>query len=169
MVERVLFSPGGATEAKQDTAIAELNNIETAIAAVEAAILGLPTDALTDAELRASPVEVTFEKDQLAAKRLVVNSSGTTTVHTPAAGKRIRLYWFGLSGNPDNAAKVKVGLRFTAGGTDFVEIWISQYGGIFAHNWKGGQAYVLGGVDETLEVNLSAAQEVIVNIDYIEV
>lgn len=133
MVERVLFGPGGATEAKQDDIIAEL------------------------------------EEDQLNAKRLVVNSSGVTTVHTPAAGKRIRLYWFGFSGNPDNAAKVKVALRFTAGGTDFVEVWLSQYGGIFAHNWKGGEAYVLGGVDETLEVNLSAAQEVIVNIDYIEV
>lgn len=133
MVERVLFAPGGATEAKQDNIIIELQD------------------------------------ESVSAKRLDTSSSGTNVVHTPAAGKRIRLFWVGLSGNPSNGAPVKVGIRFTTGGTDFLEVWLSQYGGAFAHFYKGGESFVLGGVDEPLVANLSAAQNVLVNIDYEEV
>ncbi len=96
-------------------------------------------------------------------------SSGTTTVKAPASGRALRLYYYSLSADPENTAKVKAGLRWTAAGANFAAANLSQYGGVFAHSYKNGDSYVQGGVDEALVVNLSAAQLVTVNIDYEEI
>lgn len=115
------------------------------------------------------PLPTSVSEDAVTAFSLTTSSSGTTNVKAPASGKSIRLYWWGLSASPTNSAAVIAGLRWTAGGTNFVTVPLSQYGGIFAHGYKGGRSYVQGGVDEALVLSLDSAQTVSINIDYEEV
>lgn len=84
MVERVLFSPGGATEAKQDDIIAELQDVEAAVGALE-------QNPLTDAELRATPVPVvaTLVYPSTGGNSTVAGTtSSSTTVLASNASRR---------------------------------------------------------------------------------
>lgn len=110
----------------------------------------------------------TIDEAAITALSTTTSTIGAQNVVTPASGKKIRLYWWGLSASPDNTATNIVSLRWTTTGTDFVKVPLSQYGGIFAHSYKGGRAYVEGAVDEALAINLSSAQSVTLNIDYEE-
>ena len=142
-----------STEAKQDDIIAAIELLEP----------------LTDAQLRADPVNVSPLSAEIIPVSITTSSSGTTTLITPSSGASIRLYWFGLAGNPGNTDTVIASLRWTAGGQDFLAVPLSKYGGMFAHSYGGGNSYVQGEVDEALILNLNAAQTVTANLDYQEI
>lgn len=147
------------------------------------------TDALTDAQLRASPVPVsasidttglatdtnqntiisllddgsTFVKTTTAA-----TASGNNTIYTPASGKFIRLYFFGYSAGA-NVTGVLAGLRFGTSGTIFDKQYLVAAGQPYARNIQAGKRYIDGAVDEPLIVNLDATQTVYVNIEIEEI
>lgn len=127
------------------------------------------TDALTNTQLRASLVEVNDVAGAITPLHLTVNTSGETSVVQPSAGNSIRLWWYNIGADPVNSANVVASLRFGSSGTDFFKAGLSQYGGAAGHSFKAGKSYHQGGVDESLYVNLSAAQTVYVNIDYEQV
>lgn len=92
-----------------------------------------------------------------------VTASGDTIIYTPAAGKRIRLKWIGLSSHPTGAAAVKVQMKFNPGGTAFYE-WYMGAPGAFAHGVVRESA-----VNDVLYVNCDVApgapKPLLVNID----
>lgn len=94
MTERVLFGPGGATEAKQDDAIA----------AIEA------LDPLTDVQLRAAPLDVTN------VSALVPVSYDAVLLDPPDQPGTIQFFQGGLSGT------VVATLSLTYDGTDLVSV-----------------------------------------------
>lgn len=104
----------------------------------------------------------------LTKKTVTASSSGTNTIHTPAAGKKVRLYYLGYSAGA-TVTGVLVGMRFTAGGTDFDNQYLVTPGQPFGRNIQAGKRYIDGGTNEALVVNLSAAQTVYVNIEIEEI
>jgi hypothetical protein len=90
-----------------------------------------------------------------------ISAAGDSVVRTPAAGKRLRIYWIGMSTSENNSAETKVTIKF---GTDTLYIWNMSAPGAFS---KGQM--IIGELDEPLSVNLSQAQPVDVNITYDEV
>ena len=83
---------------------------------------------------------------------------------TPAAGKKIRLFY--ASYNPD--APTTLGFRFGAAGATFLNNKITVAASIVAKdlNYK---RYLEGAVDEPLILNQDAAVNTIWNILYLEV
>ena len=78
-----------------------------------------------------------------------VTASGSTTIYTPAAGKRIRLRWFYAINDPGSTASPLV--RVYLGATEIFRVYaISK------------RQLVLGPVDGALTVELSEAAEVAV-------
>jgi hypothetical protein len=126
---------------------------------------GIPLKIRRDNVLETQNVDV--QEAGVTPATVSASTSGeTTVVAAPGAGNKLRLYWMHIASEPDNGAKVTASLRFDTGGTDFVSVPLSQYGGVFAHSYKGGRSYYDGGENEALIVNLSAAQDVTVNVDY---
>lgn len=95
-------------------------------------------------------------------KTSVLANSGT--VHTPGAGKKIRLYTskFSLDAN-----MTSVSFRFTSGGTDFEKYLSPRLGGLYGTN--NHPNYVEGGVNEVLYCSMSGTGNIQINIDYLEV
>lgn len=95
-------------------------------------------------------------------KTVALTSSGT--VHTPASGKKIRLYnaKFSLS-----ADMTSVAFRFTSGGTNFEYYYAPKTGGLYGSN--NHPNYIEGGVDEVLYAVISGTGTVQINVDYLEV
>lgn len=91
-----------------------------------------------------------------------LGSSGV--VHTPASGKRIRVYSTRFSLNTDTTS---VGFRFTSGGTDYERYLSPKTGGLYGSN--NHPNYVEGGVDEELFCSLVGTSTLQINIDYLEV
>lgn len=162
MVERVLFSPGGATEARQDDLVAALADILTelagkleagqqvALAAATIAALTPQTDALTDNELRADPVPIEGGTDRERTHVVAtVTDAGDTTIHTPAAGMAIRLHWIYAINDPSSASPPLIKVRL--GGSELYRAWALSKTQV-----KTGAA------DAPLVVNLSAEANVAV-------
>lgn len=127
MVERILFGPGGATEAKQDAALT--------------ALAGL----LTDAELRATAVNVADSGEREYTHVVAtVTAIGDTTIHTPAAGKAIRLRWIYAINNPTATEATLIKVRL--GATELYRVWALSK-----------RQVVTGAIDAPLVINLSAA------------
>lgn len=125
---------------------------------------------LTNDQLRDSPVPVTEAGTALVKRTVTVSSSGTSLVHSPAAGKRIRLYFFGYSagvGTSGNLVQLK--LAGYNGGAAFDAQYLSAPGQPYARNIKAGAGYIEGEVDGDLEVALSANQTVYVNYEIEEI
>lgn len=104
---------------------------------------------LTDAELRASPVDV----DATPTNRFVggktpvcatVTDAGDTVVHTPAAGNAIRLYWVSAINDPDESTTPLIKISIGA---------LECYRAFAVAHWEPFE----GEPDEELVVNLSAA------------
>lgn len=108
-------------------------------------------------------------EEAITAKNVIASASGDTIVHTPTAGKKIRLWWYNMAALPSNAGHVIAALKFAAGGTPFNRTPLSQYGAATAHSFKAGRSYVEGAVGEALIVNLDSANTVYVNIDFEEI
>lgn len=92
------------------------------------------------------------------------SSSGNNTVYTPASGKKVRLYSFGYSAGA-NVTGCLAGLRFGPAGTIFNNQYLITAGQAWNRNFQGGKRYIEGAVDESLIVNLGAAQTVYINYE----
>lgn len=95
-------------------------------------------------------------------KTISLSSSGT--VHTPASGKKVRIYntKFSL-----DATMTSVSFRFTSGGTDFEKYVAPRTGGLYGTN--NHPNYKEGGVDEVVYCVINGTGNVQINIDYLEV
>lgn len=93
-----------------------------------------------------------------------ISLSASGTVHTPASGKKIRLYSlrFSLTANMTD-----IGYRFTAGGTDFEKYLAPHTGGLYGSNSHPN--YVEGGVNEVLYCAINGTGSVQTVIIYDEV
>lgn len=104
--------------------------------------------------------------DSVLTKSITSSASGDATVHTPASGKSIRLFYLGYSADGANSADVTAYVKFGAGSAIYKQSLAAK--AMFAHT-VAARRYVQGAVDEALTLNLSAAQTVHVNIEYLEV
>ena len=104
----------------------------------------------------------TNEGNEILKKTAVLASSGT--VHTPASGKKVRLYTSKFS---LDTTMTSVSFRFTAGGTDFEKYLAPRTGGLYGTNSHPN--FVEGNVDEVLYCSISGTGNVQINIDYLEV
>lgn len=93
-----------------------------------------------------------------------VTLTGSGTVHTPASGKKVRVYAnrFSLSADMSD-----ISFRFTSGGTDFEKYVAPKTGGLYGAN--NHPNYVEGGVDEVVYCNVNGTGSIQVNLDYLEV
>lgn len=120
-----------------------------------------------DANTRINPAtEETLEQilsgQGILKKTTVLAASGN--VHTPASGKKIRVYAnrFSLS-----ADATSVSFRFTSGGTDFEKYSTPKAGGLYGAN--NHPNYIEGGIDEILYCVISGTTSIQINVDYLEV
>lgn len=99
-----------------------------------------------------------------AVLKKTTSLSASGTVHTPASGKKVRVYntRFSLDAN-----LTSVSFRFTSGGTDYEKYVSPRLGGLYGT--KNHPNYVEGGVDEVVYCVISGTGNVQVNIDYLEV
>lgn len=108
-------------------------------------------------------VDPAIKTGNLILKKTVgLNASGT--VHTPASGKKIRIYnaKFSLS-----ADMTSVAFRFTSGGTNFEYYYSPKTGGLYGSN--NHPNYIEGGIDEVLYAVIDGTGTVQINMDYLEV
>jgi hypothetical protein len=96
--------------------------------------------------------------------KLSINLSSSGTVHTPASGKKIRVYASRFSLTADATS---VSFRFTSGGTDHEKYVSPKTGGLYGAN--NHPNYIEGGVDQVLYCVISGTTTVQINIDYLEV
>lgn len=85
-------------------------------------------------------------------------------VHTPASGKKIRVYASRFSLTADATS---VSFRFTSGGSDHEKYLSPKTGGLYGAN--NHPNYVEGGVDEDLYCVISGTTTVQLNVDYLEI
>lgn len=105
--------------------------------------------------------------DTFTAKAVSISSSGNNTIHTPSAGKAIRLHYLCVSAAASNTTDVTATVKFS-GGSDLYKV--SLFGGaMFARNIGAGNRYLQGSADTALVVNLSDAQNVFVSIEFEEI
>lgn len=95
-------------------------------------------------------------------KTTVLTSSGT--VHTPASGKRVRVYSAKFS---LDTTMTSVSFRFASGGTDFEKYLAPRTGGLYGTN--NHPNYYEGGVDDVVYCSIDGTGSVQINIDYLEV
>jgi outer membrane murein-binding lipoprotein Lpp len=94
----------------------------------------------------------------------LANTIGDNTLHTPAAGKRIRLYWIGLSTSQDNVAENLIQIKLTDADGTVKYRWRMGNPGAFV----GGRT-IEGNADEPLILNLATTDGVDWNVDLEEV
>lgn len=94
----------------------------------------------------------------------LANTAGDNTLHTPAAGKKIRLYWIALSSSQDNAAE------------NLIQVKLTDADGAVKYRWRMGNPSaaafsrtVEGDVDAPLILNLANTQPVDWNVDLEEI
>jgi hypothetical protein len=106
--------------------------------------------------------------DTFSAKAVSASSAGNNTIHTPAGGQQIRLYYLCISADGANSADVTAIVKFAAGGNTLYQVSLKA-GAMWARNIGAGRKQLSGGTDNALIVNLSAAQTVYVSMEYEEV
>lgn len=104
-----------------------------------------------------------FQPGVRTTAALTVNTIGDNTIYTPAAGKKVRLHWLGMSASQNNAGENKVTVKFASGGSAKY-IWRMGNPGAFSH-WEP----IEGAVNEAFIVNLTTADAVDVNYTLEEV
>lgn len=92
---------------------------------------------------------------------VLINTIGNTILHTPSSGKKIRLRWIGMKTPADNTTAVQVTLRL---GTNNIYLWLLDRIDVFSHSTLRD-----GAINETLNITLSAAENVYVNFDLEEI
>lgn len=96
--------------------------------------------------------------------KITTSLAASGVVHTPASGKKIRVYSTRFSLNADASS---VGFRFTPGGSDYERYLSPKTGGLYGSN--NHPNYVEGGVDESLYCSISGTSTLQINVDYLEV
>lgn len=96
--------------------------------------------------------------------KLSISLSSSGVVHTPASGKRIRVYASRFSLTADATS---VSFRFTSSGLDHEKYVSPKTGGLYGAN--NHPNYIEGGVNEVLYCAISGSTTVQINIDYLEV
>lgn len=164
MADNVGYTPGsGATIAADDIGGVLYQRVKLAIGA-DGSAADAPGDSTDGLK-----TNVTKLPDlSISAKETDCSSSGNNTAHTPASGKKIRLYYICFSSLATNTAPVTVIAKYTTGGNALFKVSL-PVGATWAHHVGAGRNYLEGGVDETLQINLSAAQTVYVSLEYREV
>lgn len=108
--------------------------------------------------------QITNINGSLTKTSITATASGDTTIVSPPAGKKIRLYKFGYSADGLNALGTVVGLKFG------VNAVIDKQNLQPAQPYADGltMRYYDGGIDEVLKVNLSLSVTVgvYVNVAY---
>lgn len=102
------------------------------------------------------------EGSAVLKKTTALTASGA--VHTPATGKKVRIYNIKFSLSAD---MTDVSFRFTSGGTDFEKYLTPKSGGLYGI--KNHPNYVEGGADQALYCNITGTGTVQINVDYLEV
>jgi len=97
-------------------------------------------------------------------EKITTTLGASGTVHTPASGKKLRVYSTRFSMTADLTS---VAFRFGAGGTNHELYLAPKTGGLYGSN--NHPNYVEGAVDEVLYCVISGSASVQVNIDYAEV
>ncbi len=107
-------------------------------------------------------LQSTITGNTILKKTIALTSSGT--VHTPASGKKLRIYnaKFSLSADMNS-----VGFRFTSGGTNYEYYYSPKTGGLYGSN--NHPNYIEGGIDEAFYAVIDGTGTVQVNFDYLEV
>lgn len=111
---------------------------------------------------------LTITPDTYSAKAGTAFSSGDTTIHTPAAGKAIRLHYISINADGANSTDCTTILKFAAGGSSIYKLCLKA-GAMWARNIGAGRRYIQGGINEALIINLSAAQNIHYSIEYEEI
>lgn len=183
---------GLATESEQETQTALLEDIkanqlpdghnvtvdnqptEFPLPSAQISTLTPQTDGLTDAQLRAAPIDVNASIDttELATKANQTNGEQITNERskldlipyaelltssdsiTPSAGKAIQVVWVQIVANPDNTAANLTTIEFDGGPTLYK---------VYA---LGRSAVFTGEADQALNIELDTAEPVSVNIQY---
>jgi hypothetical protein len=96
--------------------------------------------------------------------KLSINLNASGNVHTPASGKKIRVYASRFSLTADATS---VSFRFASNGTDHEKYVSPKAGGLYGAN--NHPNYIEGGVDQVLYCVISGTTTVQINIDYLEV
>lgn len=96
--------------------------------------------------------------------KLTTSLSSSGIIHTPASGKKIRVYASRFSLTSDAAS---VSFRFTSGGIDHEKYVSPKTGGLYGAN--NHPNYIEGGIDEELYCVIDGTTTVQINIDYLEV
>lgn len=173
------------------TTLAALENITATVSGTVTVNKGTgwvdpQTDALTNTELRATPLDVnaTLDTTGLATDTgqntgngylatlvdllnnrytstklsavATLTTSGDTTIITPSAGNAIRMFWFSATQDADDSSAPLV--KLSIGGTEYYRFF-----GAMAHSEQ-----FEGGADETLVVNLSGSANYSVTVHYEE-
>jgi len=113
---------------------------------------------------------VTVTSQPVTRGTVTVSASGDTVVYTPAAGKAIRLYFFGYSaGASVSGITVQLKLAGYNSGNPIDTQYLIAAGQAFSRNMEGGDRYIQGAVNGSLTVNLSGAQAIYFNYELDEV
>lgn len=91
-----------------------------------------------------------------------ITASGNTDILVPASGKQLHVYWLSAISDPDSSDSPLINIGFGASGG---AIAIAKYR-VYALSKR---QLMVGGVDQALVVNLSAAGSVAVTVIYDEV
>lgn len=104
----------------------------------------------------------------ISKKSVVVTASGDTTIHTPASGKKIRLYAFGYSASGTlDTGNAKIQWKFGTGAYKDTQFLTGNQG--YGKSPGNGKFCYEGAVDEALIVTLDTTATIAVNIDYEEI
>lgn len=133
-----------ATEAKQDVLISHIDGVEGSLGTLNG------KDFATEA------TQARRYAGGKSSKTASVTASGDTTIHTPEAGKKIRLFWVSAINDPDQSVSPRVIVKF--GSTELYRAYAIAHWEVFD-----------GAVDEPLVVNLDQAADVAVTVHYQEV
>jgi hypothetical protein len=92
------------------------------------------------------------------AKTAQVTAAGDTTIHTPAAGKAIRLFWISALNDPDQVQTPRITIKFSGATSNLYAAYAIAHWEIFT-----------GAVNAPLVVNLDQSGDVAITMHYTEV
>lgn len=140
----------GATVVRQRVLDPQVLAALASTLAVSAASLPLPSGAATEA------TQARRYAGGKTARTAQVTAVGDTTIHTPAAGKKIRLYWVSALNDPDQTNTPRIILKF--GATELYRAYAVAHWEVFD-----------GAVDQALVCNLDQAGDVAVTVHLEEI
>lgn len=152
---------GDATAANQDEQTLVLEDIRDNTADFD-------TSGLATEEKQDNIIELLDDGSTFIKKTVTATSTGDNAIHTPASGKKIRLYFFGYSAG-SNVEGILCSLKFNTSGTVFDRQYLTAAGQPYARNIQAGKRYIDGAIDKPLVLSLDASQTVYCNVELEEI